>query len=234
MSLIIANQRAIVQRLCGYPDQQEISSSNIDAIFHNEALDWLNNRRPAIGLSYFTTVANQQDYVVKPANAYRIVEVWWQSQGADVFSPDLSYIPSSMEMTNAFAGFSIFDNPSIATEFYKKMSEYDHTFGASGWETPEEKIRLEPVPSATGDKVYFEYSYPKVAHITNTPQVYVEAVRLYVASCVMQVLAIRRGNVTGGKDYSSGGGQNEIKYQEKFLADAEALAPYLDQTIYRG
>lgn len=234
MTLIIANQRAIVQRLCGYPDQQEISSSQIDAIFHNEALDWLNNRRPAVGLTYFTTVADQQDYDVKPASALRIVEVWWQSQGADVFSPDLSYLPSSMEMSNAFAGFNIFDNPAIATEFYKKMSEYDHTFGASGWETPEGKIRLEPVPGSAGDKVYFEYTYPRWNHITSTPAEYVEAVRLYVASCVMQVLAIRRGNVTGGKDYSSGGGQNEIKYQEKFLADAEALVPYLDQTIYRG
>jgi hypothetical protein len=234
VSLIIANQRAIVQRLCGYPDQQEISSSNIDAIFHNEALDWLNNRRPAVGLTYFTTVADQQDYAVKPANALRIVDVWWQSQGADVFSPDLSYIPSSMEMTNAFAGFNIFDNPAIATEFYKKMSEYDHTFAASGFETLEGKIRLEPVPGSSGDKVYFEYSYPRWTHITQTPAEYVEAVRLYVASCVMQVLAIRRGIVTGGKDYSGGGGVNEIKYQEKFLADAEALVPYLDQTIYRG
>ena len=234
MSLIIVNQRAIVHRMCAYPDQQEISSSNIDAIFHNEALDWLNRRRPAAALTYLTTVADQQDYAVKPINAYRITRVWWQSQGADVFSPDLSYIPSSMEMSNAFAGFNIFDNPSIAAEFYKRMSEYDYTFAGTGWETPEGKIRMEPVPSNSGDKVYFEYTYPRWNVITDTAAEYVEAIRNYVASCVMQVLAIKRGNVTGGKNFSTGAGAMEEKYQKEFLAAAEAQVPYLDQPFFRG
>lgn len=234
MSLVVATEREIVKRLCGYPDTQEITDNQIDAIFSAEALDWLNDRRPKVGLTYLTTVANQQDYDVKPANALRVTEVWWQSQGADVFSPDLSYIPSSMEMTNAFAGFNVFDNPAIATEFYKKMSEYDHSFAGKGWETEEEKIRLEPVPANTGDKVYFEYSYPRLSAITACPNHYKLGVRLYVAACVMQVLAIRRGNVTGGKEFSSGGGEKELEFHKKFLADAEAQVPYLDRAFYRG
>lgn len=234
MSLVVATERGIVQMLCGYPDSQEISSIQIDSMFTGPALDWLNRRRPKIGLTYFNTVANQMDYSAKPANAYGVTKVWWQCQGSDVFSPDLSYMPSSMDMTNAFAGFSIFDNPSIATEFYKKVAEYEHTFRGEGWETEEEKIRLTPAPAGNNEKVYFEYSYPRLSVITSCPEQYRVGVRNYVANLVMQVLAIRRGNVTGGKDFSSGGGQVEIKYQEKFLADAEAQVPYLEPTFYRG
>lgn len=234
MSLVVATERAVVQRMCGYPDNQEISDNQIQEIFLKEALDWLNRRRPKVGLTYLTTVADQQDYASKPANAYRVIEVWWQSQGADVFSPDLSYIPSSMEMSNAFAGFSVFDNPSIATEFYKKMSEYDHSFMGSGWETDEGKIRLEPVPANTGDKVYFEYTYPLLSSITSCPENFRMGVRSYVAACVMQVLAIRRGNVTGGKDFSSGGGEKELEFHKQFMAEAEAQVPYISPAVYRG
>lgn len=234
MSLVVATERAIAQRMCGYPDQQEISDAQIDAIFTVEALRWINDRRPAIGLSYFTTVANQQDYNVKPVNAYDITDVWWQQQGADVFSPILTYLPDSSSQINAFAGFNVLDNPAIVTEFYKKLSEYDFTFRGSGWETPEGKIRLEPVPAGNGDVVYFEYSYPRWSAITSVPDQFREGVRYYVASCMLQVLTIRRGAILSGKNFTGGGGNREKEFYEIMLQKAEALVPYLTTPLYRG
>jgi len=234
MTLNISHEADIVRRMCGYPDSTEIPTSQIEDIYRSEALRWLNRRRPGVGLTYFLTVGNQQDYAVKPANAFNVTEVWWQTQGADVFSPDLSYLPSSMTMANAFAGFSVFDNPAIANEFYKKLSEYDYLFKGSGWETPDGKIRLEPVPSGDDDKVFFEYSYPRWNDAVNIPNQYREGVNGYVSGCVMRVLAIRRGNVVSGKNFSSGGGAKEEKFYTEFMAEAEAQVPNLDQSIYRG
>lgn len=234
MTLNIVHEADIIRRMCGYPDSTEIPPSQIEDIYRSEALRWLNRRRPAVGLTYFLTVENQQDYVVKPANAFNVVEVWWQTQGADVFSPDLSYLPSSMTMTNAFAGFSVFDNPAIANEFYKKLTEYDYMFRGSGWETPEGKIRLEPVPGGDNDKVFFEYSYPRWLDVVDVPNQYREGLNSYVAACVMRVLAIRRGNVVSGKNFSTGGGTREDKFYDAFMAEAEAQVPNLEQSIYRG
>jgi len=234
MTLTIATERSLVQRMCGKPDSVEVSSSDIDGIFTFEAQRWLNYRRPAVAITYFSTVANQQDYTKKPANAYHIGNVWWLTQDVEVFSPSMSYSPDSMETINAFGGFSVLNNPSIVVEFYKRISEYHHAFAGSGKETEEGKIRLIPVPGSDNDKVYFEYSYPRWNTITATPVEFIDGVRFYVASEVMRILALRRGQVTGGKNYSGGGGQNELKFMEQFLKEAEARVPMINQPFFRG
>lgn len=234
MSLVINTERAIVKRMCGKPDSVEVGDDDIEAIFRHEALRWLNQRRPGTAITFFTTVADQQDYVAKPANAYKVRDVWWLSSDVEVFSPSLSFVPSTMEVMNAFGNFDTFNNPSIVTEFYKRLSEYDYTFKGKGYELSNGSIRLDPVPGANGDKVYFEYTYPRWADITTVPDEYREAVRFFVAGEVMRMLHLRRGVISGGKEWSGGGGSNEKVVMDDFRQQAEAMTSDVSTPFYRG
>jgi hypothetical protein len=233
MSLVINTERAIIKRMCGKPDTVEVGDDDIEAILRHESLRWLNERRPGVALTFFTTVPDQQDYTVKPATAYKIRDVWWLTGEVEVFSPSLSYVPSTMTSINAFGDFDVFDNPSIVTEFYKRLSEYEYTFKGHGYELPNGQVRLEPVPGGT-DNVYFEYTYPRWTDITSVPDEWREAVRYYAASEVMRMLFIRRGVISGGKEWSGGGGANEKEVLTEYLAKAESLTPDISSPFYRG
>jgi hypothetical protein len=234
MAINLSTEHFVVRRMCGKPDVQEITDDDIEAIFYHEGLDWLNNRRPAKGITFFSTVANQQDYNVKPANALRVTNVWWLDSGWDVFSPDMRILPSAMQMDAKFAGVSILDNPAMVIEFYKKISEYHHNFRGSGFETDEGKIRLEPYPGSNGDKVYFEYTYKRWDHVVNISEEFHRGLRYYVASLVMDYLGIKRGMITGGKNWSGGGGSNEKDLAARYLIEAEGEVPFISPIIFRG
>lgn len=234
MSLVVATERANVLRLCANPDSEEIADATVDSIISTDALDWLNRRRPAYGLSSFTTVASQQDYDAKPANAYRVTRVWWQDTGWDVFSPDLRYPPDTSEYHNWLSGWKAIDNPAIVTEFYYRLSQYNYTFTGVGEETHEGKIRLSPVPGNTGDSVYFEYSYPLLSAITACPEAYKLGVRYFSAASVMRYLMVKRGLVRAGRDFSGGGGEREQQVLEDYMSMAEGYVPELAPPIMRG
>ena len=234
MAIVVADERVKVRRLCGDPDIEEIADASIDAMYTEDALDWLNRRRSAYGLGSFETVNNQQDYDEKPANAYRVTKVWWQDTGWDTFSPDLRYPPDTLEYQNWLAGWQAIDNPAIVTVFYKKLSEYNYTFTGAGEETHEGKIRLMPVPGSNGYSVWFEYSYPLLSAITDCPAVYVEGIRYYVAQMVMSYLMVKRGVTRSGRNFSGGGGERENIMMLQYMERAEGYIPELSPPIMRG
>ncbi len=225
-----------VRRLCGDPDVEEISVAAINSFIDTEALEWLNKRKPGEALSSFTTVAGTQDNDAKPANAYRVTKVFWMDSGYDVFSPSLRYFPTYMGVDENLAGFSIVDNPALVEMEFKKMSQYEGNFQGTGIETDEGKIRLEPIPGSTGDTVYFFYTYPRwtVATIADVDAGYVEGLKLEAAALCLEYLAIKRGIVVSGRDFSGGAGRNETVASEKYHERAEGKIPAFSSVFVRG
>ena len=223
MSLVVATEAAKVRRLAGSPDTTMLSDADLTAYFNEDALDWINRRVPSRTIDNFTTVAGQQDYDEKPSNAYRVTKVWWLNASWLTFSPTMKVIPGALDIDNMMKGFQVMSNPAIVQAFYKSIEYYHDFFRGKGKETANGLIRLIPVATSTGDCVFFEYTSAKYAAITGTDAQYVEGVRFYVASLVLENLAIRRGVVTSGRGWSGGAGRNEERRAKELLLKAEGL-----------
>ena len=226
--------RDAVRKLCGNPDTTEMSDANIEAYLDDDALDWLNRRRSNITLTSLTTVADQQDYDDKPSDAYAIKDVFWGGSGIEVFSPTLKFIPSSMDMNQQTAGFSVIDNSSLVEIVYKNLEQYKRNFEGGGYETREGKIRLEPAPNTSGDTVYFFYTNPRFDAVTDITSEFLQGFKWKAASLILENLFIDRGIVRGGRDFSGGGGANEGVMAEKYEKRAEAAIPILGSVFSHG
>jgi len=223
-----------VRVLIASPDETEVPKSVIRNILTERALSWINRRRPGRYITSFTTVADTQDYDEKPAGSYRVSKVWWMDADFEFFSPSMRFMPSEQDFNVQMSGFSILDNPALATAFYKKVAAYKNTFKGSGKETDEGKIRLEPVPGATGDNVYFEYTAPRWTKVVDVPEVFLEGVRYIAASMVLDIMFIKRGFVRSGRTFTGGGGANERTMAQDFLAKAEQEVPKPSAFFVRG
>lgn len=224
MTMIVATEAAKVRRACGSPGTTQLPEVDLQAFISEDALDWLNDRRPGECITSFDTVADQQDYDVKPAGALRIKRTWWLDASWVTLASDLRMIPAALDMNDSLAGLSVVDNPSLVAAFYKKMSAYNESFQGAAKETSEGLVRLLPAPSIAGDKVYFHYTFAR-ATITVTADKYVPAVRYYATHLALDYLAQKRGVVTSGRNWSGGGGRIERDRSAEFLEKAEALTP---------
>lgn len=226
--------KAAVRMLAGDPDSTTLVNTALERFITEQALEWLNKRRPGKALSSFTTVYGQQDYAVKPSNAYRITDVFWMSGGYDVFSPSLRFLPSSMDMDKSMSGFNTVDNPALVETFYKHVEQYKQNFKGNGWETEQGKIRLEPYPGEDGDTVYFFYTYPIYTTVASVPDHMIEGLKNKAAALVCEYLAIKRGRVRGGRNFSGGGGERETEAAERMHARADEIVPALYNPFGRG
>lgn len=226
--------RLAVRRLCGNPDTTEVTNDDIESFLTGESLTWLNTRRPGKALTHFETVDAQQEYDVKPANAYFVTDVFWKSAGLDVFSPSLRFTPDSLDMNSSLAGFNIVTNPMVVEAAFKNYMQYEENFSGRGYETEEGKIRLEPIPSSSGDDVYFFYDYPRWTVVTTIPAEYIEALKHDSASRVLEMMSIKRGLIRSGRDFSGGGGANEMKFADKYRERADALIPDNTAVIFKA
>lgn len=223
-----------VRLLVGEPDTTEMPYGTVRSIIERRALTWLNRRRPGTAITYFETVDDQQDYDEKPAAAYRVTNVWWLDVDFEVFSPQMRYVPSGQDVQFQTAGFNVMDNPSLIEDFYKKVSAYHNNFSGSGFETEAGLIRLEPVPGSSGDRVYFEYTYPRFSAVDEVPEEFMEGLRYYAASLVLDYLFVKRGMIRSGRAFSGGGGENERELAEDFRARAESEVPRAMAVFSRG
>jgi len=214
-----------VRYLCGGPDSTEVPNEMIRDALKGRTLEWINRRRPAKAFTYFETVANQQDYDAKPANAYRVTNVWWLSADFEHFSPDMRYLPESHDLNYQLAGFSVIDNPSLVEQFYKFVTAYQNNFAGEGYETGEGKIRLAPAPSTTGDDVYFEYTYPRWSSIEDVAAEFIEGCRHQAASVVLDYMFVKRGMVRSGRTFTGGGGVNERDLANDMRDKAAGMVP---------
>lgn len=223
-----------VRKKAGRPTTTEYSDADLETCVTKDALDWLNQRRPARAIGNFETVADQQDYDEKPASAYGVEEVFWMSAGYDEFSPQYKFLPSSLQIDDRMAGFSTVDNPALMETYWKSVGQYIRNFGGRGEETDEGKIRLVPVPDDTGTVVYFIYTYPRWSAVTAVPEEYVEALIHKAASVVLRELSVSRGVIRGSRIFTGGGGANEKEASDSYLADAEAAVPEFDSPFSVG
>jgi hypothetical protein len=225
MSLVVATEAAKVRRMIGSPGTTELPAADLNAFFTDDALDWINSRRPSVAISSFTTVRNQQIYDVKPSNAIFVHRVWWLDASWLTFSPSMQVVPGALDIDDQLGGFSTFDNPALVQAFYKKITHYNDFFRGEGHETSAGVIQLTPRPLYAGDTVYFEYTFNRWSAVTAVVDEFVLGVRKYVASIAMQYLATKRGIVTGGRDWSGGAGVNERARAAELMVEAEAQVP---------
>lgn len=225
MTLVLADEKQLVRDMLGDPDTTELPSATLERFFTAGALRWINQRRPGVAISSFTTVANQQDYDSKPANAYSIKDVFWMSVDIPIYTPTVSVALDRGYQSNELGNISTFDNPAIVEAFYQKISYYDNSFKGIGKETEEGKIGLYPAPTTAGDTVYFTYTYPRWSLVTSTPNEYVDAVRFVAAAAAARFLAIKRGRITSGRNWSGGSGVQEKEAEKEFMEQANAYAP---------
>lgn len=214
-----------IRNKVGGPDTTELTALALTQFLTIEALDWINRRRPGEAISSFTTVNAQQDYDEKPANAYRVTEVYWMGGGYDLFSPSVKFLPSSMDLDERVAGFSVIDNPALVEGVLKSIEQYKDNFKGSGWETEHGKIRLEPRPGEDGETVYFVYTYPLWSAVTAVPNNFVEGLRCKAAALCAEYLAARRSQVVSGRDYSGDGGSMMEKMAERLNMQADECVP---------
>ncbi|RLC99250.1 MAG: hypothetical protein DRI65_17430 [Chloroflexota bacterium] len=227
MSLVLADEKQLVRDMLGDPDITELPEANLGRFFTEGALRWINQRRPGVALTSFTSVANQQDYDSKPATAYRIKDVFWMSVDIPLYTPTVAVALDRGYQSQDLGGISTFDNPAIVEAFYQKIAYYNNSFKGTGEETAEGKIRLMPAPTTGGDTVYFTYTYPRWSDVTNTPAEFVDAVRNIAAAAAARFLAIKRGKITSGRNWSGGAGILENEMRKEFLEAADALAPQM-------
>ena len=214
-----------VRRMAGSPDTTEVPDATIQSILEDEGLPWLNRRKPGVGQGSFTTVADQQDYDEKPSNAFVVTEVFWLQEDAEFFSPSMRYRPDDRDVGFRMAGFSSFDDPALVVAFNKNLETFRSHFSGTGKETPEGQIRLIPTPGTNGETVYYYYTYPRWSALANVPDRYVQGLEYKAAQLLLESLAIRRGRIRGGRNFTGGGGEREDQAAEKYKKKANALVP---------
>ena len=197
-----------VREMVGDPDTTELPDSKISNILSNRTLDWINKRRSGSTIGSFTTVASQQTYDSKPANAYKVTRVWWQEASFEFFSPSMRFVPGEQDLNVVMSGFSVIENPALVTAFLKEIESYRYNFKGRGQEDDNGQIFIAPMPGNTGDTVYFEYDYPRWASIITVADEYLQGIKYFAAAQVLQYLFIKRGRVRGVRSGSFGGGEN--------------------------
>lgn len=218
-----------VRELCGSPDTTEMPDATIQNMLSKYTLRWINKRRPKLTITSFDTVADQQDYDVVPTASYMVRDVYWLANDYEFFSDSLRnyYVQALEDIDVRLAGYRTIDNPALVEIMLKALQEYNVNFRGEGWETPERKIRLIPVPETAGDAVFFDYYQPRWSSVVATDllQEYQDAVEHYAAHRVMQALAAKRSVVVSARGYSGDGGRMVKTLADEFLAEAKGLCP---------
>lgn len=225
---------AYVRMRLGNPDATEVPDLTISTMINFNALGWLNRRKPKKTIAYFMTVTGQQDYDIMPAGAYEIINCWWMDTDFEYFSPGMRVMPMEQNLNFQLAGFNAFDYPSAVEDFYKKVSAYSGNFKGRWEVTNDDKLRLIPFPGNSQDKVYFEYSSPLYAGVSNVSIKDIEGLICYACYEILNYLIIKRGMVRGGKNFSAGGGENEKEMAKTFLERAEGEIPVSGSYFSRG
>ena len=225
-----------VRGMCGDPDTTEMPDATIQGVLAEGALDWMNRRKPGKSIDFgsLVTVADQQDYDVKPSNAYIVTDVWWMQSDFEWFSPSMRFLPDSQDVNFQLAGFSVIDNPALVEAMYKNIETNRQYFQGRGVETEEGKIQLMPTPGSAGDIVPFAYTYPLWAGPTNVPDRWLEGYKAKAAELVLRRLFIKRGRVRSTRTGSGGGGENEQAMADYYLEQAESKVPVPLAVFGRG
>ena len=225
-----------VRRMSGSPDTTEMPDDDITGFALENALDWLNRRRPAEVIAYLTTAANQQDYDM-PSAAYHVTDVWWLTADFEWFSPSMQFTPADLNLNSSMAGFDVLDNPALVDAFRKQITSYQLNFAGKGFEVSTgtgRKIRLAPAPGSAGDRVYYQYTKAQFSGLVSIPDVYVPGFRLKTSEFVLRALAAKRSRIRSGKNYQGDGGEGASSLADRYEEQAEGEIPIIASPFARG
>lgn len=218
-----------VRRMAGKPDTTELSETDLIA-FVEDALAWVNRRAPGSAVTYVSSVVGQQDYDM-PETAYDVTDVFWNTSHVSVFSGFDE--PMVAEALERMRGYDVVENPALVEALLQAFERFRQNFDGQ-WKREGHKIRIFPCPDAAGERIYMLYTYPLYESDADLPASYLEPLKYYSAYLVLEHLAIRRGVIRSGRDFSGGGGVNEKERAKACREEAESMLPQPLMVIGRG
>jgi hypothetical protein len=78
------------------------------------------------------------------------------------------------------------------------------------------------------------YSYPSYSAITGIDDKWSDAVCYMAAGCCLDYLALKRGMIRSGRNFTGGGGANEMTKSNEYRQKAIQLLPTFTNPFSRG
>jgi len=192
-----AQQRAWLRRAVGHQEDTALISNDLldDAL--DAALLEVNRHWPLKLFGSFLTVADQQQYTVLPAGAYKVVEVYWP-----VVCSSTTWLNSAfqVELEDLLGdtdelGFRYPAEPALEAAYFRWQAYTRKFFGASSFIQSNNVVRLIPYPTTAGDTVYFLYTTPRFATVEDVDETHERQYRAFAQFQLHNVLSTGRGSL---------------------------------------
>lgn len=190
-----AAQRAWLRRAVGHQADTALISNDLldDAL--DAALLETNRHWPLRLFGSFLTVADQQLYTVLPADAYKVIKVYWPlicGSTTWLSSPFRQEIEVLLGDTDEL-GFRYPAEPALEMAWFRNQEYFEKFFGSSSFIQSNGQVRLIPPPSTGGDTVYFLYTTPRFATVEDVDETHERQYRAFAQFQLHNVLSTGRG-----------------------------------------
>jgi hypothetical protein len=210
---------------CAANDQTLLPQSALATIC-GAALRRFNHDHPVRSWGYFLTVASQSQYTgILPSGAYDIIKILWgdscgcSQMGGTITLPGGISVSYDDWFGTVSGGVSVLKNPAQSAAFKAKLSEFDFWWKGKGWYR-DGTVYLAPAPSASGDRVYFEYTQPRYtgvsvdAALETVEEAHVEILMTLAAALVLRSIGLRyrvQGGSVGKTTYRADGSSDRTE-----------------------
>lgn len=223
MTLTISDIQGRLRRGVGNPSITTLSEAQLlDAIA--SAVKEYSKGRPIEVLTYLTTIGAIADYSLSSKSRIMDVkDVYYSTAVTYTFD---EYFPDAPNL-GRLEGISIFENPSIWTQYIQRLEQYQRIFdGDFIFSKATKLLTLIPVPTSSGNKVY--YIWKQMHEVSETqvtiPEDDLETFLLWAKAECKEMMAGKRGeqiqSVSGyGESVSLGSSSKDLNEEAQGLRD---------------
>lgn len=221
MPLTISEIQGKLRRGVGNPSTTTLSETQIlDAIA--SAVKEYSKGRPIEVLDYLTTEGEKSDYTLSSKTRIMDVkDVYYSTAVSYVFD---EYFPDAPNL-GRLEGISIFDNPSIWTQYIQRLEQYQRIFDGDFIFNQAAKIlTLIPAPTNSGNRVYYVWKQMHEVGETRVtvPEDDIETFLLWAKAECKEMMAGKRGeqiqSVSGyGESVSLGSSSKDLNEEAENL-----------------
>ena len=230
----LSDLRAYLRRAVGHAeDTALISDSLLDDCIEKSVVQ-INQTYPLEGVGSFNTVASQQKYSPLASSSYAIKKVYWpascQYTTPENYDGYLRAFEAS-EVVGEYGTRRVFE-PSIVVGMYQVLEFYNRIYDNGAYKLNEDSVFLDPVPSRSGDPVYYTFFGQRYADATEVDPIHEPPFYEYAKHLLHSALSVGRGAVTsvnsaGGVSMNTSAASNHLKMAEKCLDEYRTHLPSL-------
>ena len=224
--------RGRLRRAVGhYEDTALVNNDLLDDCI-DQAVTKVNQSFPLEGVGSFNTVANQQSYEPLSNTQYAIKKVFWPV-GCNYLVPEdyRAYYRAyeNTEMVDEYGTRRVFE-PSLVVGMQQVVEFYARLYENGAYKLNENKVFLDPVPTKSGDAVYFTLFGQRYSAATDIKPVHEEPFYEYAKHLLHGALSVGRGAVTsvnspGGVSMNTSAAANHQKAAEECLKRFMSFLP---------